>query len=189
MTFDCPHSWRSPSRYNRLRLKLSSDQKECRGLLCQLDIWTHDWLRSSAIDGIMHKSLDDSYGVRNIRPCRDHHVHKRAYYWCIQYQLHIFPLRTECRAVSLKEPKVNGERGRSRFGRLHVEAFQDTFDVVGLRQEKLTFIAKPTNLHTKYVSCRTEVLHGKLQPQFSNEFMVVTYVAYRTRTIRMLRIL
>ena len=28
----------------------------------------------------------------------------------------------------------------------------------------------PTNLHSKYVSCWTEVLHGKLQPQFPNEF-------------------
>ena len=46
---DCPHSWRSPSRCNRLRLKLSSDRKECCGLLCQLDIWTHAWLRFSAI--------------------------------------------------------------------------------------------------------------------------------------------
>ena len=28
----------------------------------------------------------------------------------------------------------------------------------------------PTNLHSKNVSCRTEVLHGKLQPQLPNEF-------------------
>ena len=66
--------------------------------------------------------------------------------------------------------RVNGERGRSILGRLHVEAFQDTSDVVGLRQEKLSFFAMLTNLHSKYVSCRTEVLHGKLQPQFPNEF-------------------
>ena len=65
---------------------------------------------------------------------------------------------------------MNGERGRSRLGRLHVEAFQDMADVVGLRQEKLSFIAMPTNLHSKYVSCWTEVLHGKLQPQFPNRF-------------------
>ena len=65
---------------------------------------------------------------------------------------------------------MNGERGRSRLGRLHVEVFQDTFDVVGLRQEQLSFHAIPTNLHSKYVSCRTEVLHGKFQPQFPNEF-------------------
>ena len=25
---------------------------------------------------IVHKSADDSYGVRNVRPCRDHCVHK-----------------------------------------------------------------------------------------------------------------
>ena len=65
---------------------------------------------------------------------------------------------------------MNGEQGRSKLGRLHVEAFQDTSDVVGLRQEELSFSAIPTNLHAKYVSCRTEVLHGKLQPQFPNEF-------------------
>ena len=28
----------------------------------------------------------------------------------------------------------------------------------------------PTNLHSKYVSCRTKVLLGKLQPQFPNEY-------------------
>ena len=33
-----PYSRQSPSRCNRLRLKLSSDRKGCRGLLCQLDI-------------------------------------------------------------------------------------------------------------------------------------------------------
>ena len=65
---------------------------------------------------------------------------------------------------------MNVERGRSRLGRLHVEVFQDTFDVVGLRQEKLSFITMSTNLHSKYESCRTEVIHGKLQPQFPNEF-------------------
>ena len=27
-----------------------------------------------------------------------------------------------------------------------------------------------TNLHAENVSCRTEVLHGKLQPHFPNEF-------------------
>ena len=64
---------------------------------------------------------------------------------------------------------MNGERGQSRLGRLHVEAFQDTSDVLGLRQEKLSFLAMPTTLHSKYVSCETEVLHGKLQPQFPNE--------------------
>ena len=37
-------------------------------------------------------------------------------------------------------------------------------------QEMLSFSVMPTNLHSKYVSCRTEVLHGKLQPQFPNEF-------------------
>ena len=120
--------------------------------------------------GVVHESADDSYDVRNIRPCRDHHVHKGADCRCIRYGLHIFPLRTGCRAVSLREPKVNGERVRSRLGRLHVEAFQDTSDVVSLRQEKLSFIAMPTNVHSEYVSCRTEVLHGKLQPQFPNEF-------------------
>ena len=119
--------------------------------------------------GIVHESADDSYGMRNVRPCRDHRVHQGAYCRCIRYRLHIFPLRTGCRAVSLRKPKMNGERGRSRLGRLHVEAFQDTSDVVGLRQEKLSFFAMPTNLHSKYVSCRTEVLHGKLQPQFPNE--------------------
>ena len=120
--------------------------------------------------GIVHESANDSYGVRNIRPCRDHHVHQRAYGRCIRYRLHIFPLRTGCRAVSLRKPKMNGERGRSRLGRLHVEAFQDTSDVVGLRQEKFSFITMLTNLHSKYVSCRTEVLHGKLQPRLLNKF-------------------
>ena len=33
---------------------------------------------------------------------------------------------------------MSREWGRSRLGRLHVEAFQDTSDVVGLRQEKLS---------------------------------------------------
>ena len=74
------------------------------------------------------------------------------------------------RAVSLREPKMNGERGGSRLGRLHVEAFQDTSNVVGLRQEKLSFGAMPTNLHSKYVCCRTEVPHGKFRLQFPNEF-------------------
>ena len=120
--------------------------------------------------GIVHKSADDSYGVRDVRPYRDHPVHKGANFRCIRYRLHIFPLQTGCRAISLRHPKVNGEWGQSRFGRLHVEVFQDTSDVVGLRQEKLSFIAMPTNLHSEYVSCRTEVLHGKLQPQFPNEF-------------------
>ena len=46
----------------------------------------------------------------------------------------------------------------------------DTSDVVGLRQEQLSLSTIPTNLHSKYVSCRTEVLHGKLQSQFPNEF-------------------
>ena len=85
-------------------------------------------------------------------------------------RLHIFPLRTRCQALSLRQPKVNGEWGRSRFGRLHVEAFQDTSDIVGLRLEALLFFAMLTNLHSKYVSGRTKVLHGKLQPQFPNEF-------------------
>ena len=53
---------------------------------------------------------------------------------------------------------MNGERGRSRLGRLHVEAFQDTFDVLGLRQKQLSFGASPTNLHSEDVPCRTEVL-------------------------------
>ena len=65
---------------------------------------------------------------------------------------------------------MNEERDRSRLGRLHVEAFQDTFDVVGLRQEKLSFFGMSINLHSKYVSCQTDILHGKLQPQFPNEF-------------------
>ena len=38
LTCDCPHSRRSPSRSNRLRLKLSSVRKGCCGLLCQLNI-------------------------------------------------------------------------------------------------------------------------------------------------------
>ena len=53
---------------------------------------------------------------------------------------------------------------------LHVEAFQDTSNVVGLRQEQLSFCAIPTNLHSEDVPCRTEVLHCKLQSQFPNEF-------------------
>ena len=65
---------------------------------------------------------------------------------------------------------MNGERGQSRLGRLHVEAFQDTSDVVGLRQKQVSFGAIPTNLHSEDVSCQTKVLHGKLQPQFPNEF-------------------
>ena len=124
--------------------------------------------------GVVHESADDSYGVRNIKPCCDHCVHKGADCRCIWYRVHIFPLRTGCRAVSLSQPKVNGEWGRSRLGRLHVKVFQDTSDLVGLRQEKLSFIAMPTNLHSEYVSCRTEVLHGKLQPQFPNEFVELT---------------
>ena len=124
--------------------------------------------------GVVHESADDSYGVRNIRPCRDHRVHKGSDCRCIRYRLYILrlyilPLRTRCRAVLLRQPKVNGEWGRSRFGRLHVEALQETSDIVGLRQEELSFSAMPTNLHSKYVSCRTEVLHGKLQLQFPNE--------------------
>ena len=119
--------------------------------------------------GVVHESVDDSYGMRNVRLCHDHRVHKGADCWCIRYRLHI-PLRTGCRAVSLRQPKMNRERGRSGLGRLHVEAFQDTSDVVGFRHEKLSFSAIPTNLHSKYVSCWTEVLHGKLQPQFPNEF-------------------
>ena len=65
---------------------------------------------------------------------------------------------------------MNGERGRSRLGRLHVEAFQDTPDLVGVRQEQLSISTIPTNLHSKDVQCRTEVLHGKLQPQFPNKY-------------------
>ena len=65
---------------------------------------------------------------------------------------------------------MNGERDRSRLGRLHVEAFQDTSDVVGLRQKHLSFGAIPTNLHSEDVPCRTKVLHCKLQVQFPNEF-------------------
>ena len=107
--------------------------------------------------GIVQESNDDSYGVRDIRPCRNHRVHQRAYCRCIWYRLHIFPLRTGCRAVSLRQSKMNGEWGRSRLGRLHVEAFQDTSDVVGLRQEQLSLSAIPTNLHSKDVPCRTEV--------------------------------
>ena len=114
--------------------------------------------------GIVHKSADDCYREKNIRLCRDHRVHQRAYCRCIRYRLHIFPLRTGCRAVSLRKPKMNGERGRSRLGRVHVEAFQDTSDVVGLRQEQLFVSAIPTNLHSKDVPCWTEVLRGKLQP-------------------------
>ena len=125
-------------------------------------------------DRVMHESVHDSYGVRNIRPCRDHRVHKGADCPCIRYQLHIFPLRTGCRAVSVRQSKVNGERGRSRLGRLHVEAFQDTSDIVGLRQEKFSFFAMSTNLHSEDVSCQTEVIHGKLQPQFPNEFGELT---------------
>ena len=106
------------------------------------------------------KNLHDNVG--NIRSCRDHRVHKGADYRCIWYRLHILPLRTGCRAVSLTQPKVDGERGRSRLGRVHVEAFQDMSDVVGLTQEQLSFIAIPTNLHSKDVPGRTEVLHGKL---------------------------
>ena len=85
---------------------------------------------------VVHESADDSYDVRNIRSCHNHCVHKGANCRCIQYRLHIFPLWIGCRAISLRQPKVNGERGRSRLGRLHVEAFQDTSDVVSLRQKK-----------------------------------------------------
>ena len=65
---------------------------------------------------------------------------------------------------------MNRERGRGRLGRLHVEAFQDTSDVVGLRQKQLSFDAILTNLHSEDVPFRTEVLHCKLQLQFPNEF-------------------
>ena len=123
LTCDCPHSRRSPSRCNRLRLKLSSVRKGCHGLLYQL-ISEHMLncvpMRSA---GIVHESADDSYIMRNIRLCRDHRVHQGAYCKCIQYRLHIFPLRTGCQAVSLRKPKMNGERGRNRVGQLHVEAF------------------------------------------------------------------
>ena len=113
LTFDCPHNWRSLSRCNRLRLSLCSVRIECRRLLC---------ISMRSVD-IVHKCTDDSYGVSNVRPCRDHRVHKGADCRCIRYRLHIFSLSTGCRTVSLRQPKINGERGRSRFGRLHVEAF------------------------------------------------------------------
>ena len=107
--------------------------------------------------GVVHESTEDSYGMRNIRPCRDHCVHQGAYYRCIRYRLHIFPLRTGCRALSLRKSKINGERGRSRLGRLHVEAFQDTSNVVGLRQKQSSFIAIPTNLHVGDEAISAEV--------------------------------
>ena len=65
--------------------------------------------------------------------------------------------------------------GSKQAGRLHVEAFQDTSDVVGLRQKQLSFGAIPTNLHSEDVPCQTEVLHCKLQPQFPNEFGELCY--------------
>ena len=66
----------------------------------------------------------------------------------------------------LTEKAEDGERGRSRFGQLHVEAFQDTSDVVSLRQEKLSFLTIPTNLHSKYVSCRTESFMANFNRSF-----------------------
>ena len=38
----------------------------------------------------------------------------------------IIPPRIRCRIVSLKQPKANGERGRSKFVRLHVEACKES---------------------------------------------------------------
>ena len=71
---------------------------------------------------------------------------------------------------SMRVDAFSRERGRNRFGRVHVEAFEDTSNVVGLGQKQSSSIVFPTNLNSENVSCRTEVLHDKLQPQFPKEF-------------------
>ena len=71
---------------------------------------------------------------------------------------------------SMRVDAFSRERGRNRFGRVHVEAFEDTSNVVGLGPKQLPSISILSNLHSENVSCRTEVLHDKLQPQFPNEF-------------------
>ena len=71
---------------------------------------------------VMNESADDSYGVSNVRPCLNHHVHQGANCRSIRYRLHILPLRIGYQTILLRQSKINGERGRGRIGWGHVEA-------------------------------------------------------------------
>ena len=87
---------------------------------------------------IVRKSANDSYGMSYISGCvaTIEYIKKPIVDAYGTVRFHIFPLWI----VSLRQPKTNAERGRSRFGRLHVE--------------QLSLIADPTNLHTKNVSSK-----------------------------------
>ena len=52
---------------------------------------------------------------------------------------------------------------------MHVELLQNSSDVIGLRQKQLSRFSIPCDLHPENVVHRTEVLHRKLQLQFSSE--------------------